>query len=80
MILGLPDFIEYYVFGLVGSVGLVIASVSLPWRGAPPKAHWQHWLAAQILLAALAYNPSSSWTWKTGVPQMLAISLALVWV
>jgi hypothetical protein len=49
LILGSPNFFEY-AFGLVGSVGPVIASVLLLLRGTTPKEHRKHWSAAQALL------------------------------
>jgi hypothetical protein len=56
LILSSPKFIGY-VFGLVGQVGPVIALVSLPLWGAPPKAHRQHRSPAQILLCRLGLQP-----------------------
>jgi hypothetical protein len=49
LILGSPNFFEY-AFGLVGSVGPVIASMLLPLQGTTPKEHRKHWLAVQALL------------------------------
>jgi hypothetical protein len=53
---GSARFIKH-AFGLVGTVGPVIALVSLPLKGTPPKAHQQHRLAAQSLLRRLKLWP-----------------------
>jgi hypothetical protein len=52
VISGSPDFIEH-ACGLVGVLGPVLASVTLPLQGMPPKVHRKHRLAAQTLLRCL---------------------------